>query len=322
MSTMAPACGAQQPGNIPTPFDWWPFVAAPIIGGALVYVWTNGIPIINGIVGASGAALGFSTLTGGAAGAASIATLVLYYVLKADGCIRSVPKGANICFSGIVNDTTDENSTAVDILAPFAMGPAGVFDVVVKSTYWHYVTDDSFWVYCDDAGAAMLPCLVKSETACGGHIGSLVGVTVGAIGGVILGYLAAAAVGIAIGCTATGFFYLLCLIIAFIIAAIVAAVVAYAGAVIGGAAGEGIAAAANANDPVVKAWKGLSPGDIVTVQGNWVTDDSLGNNEIFYTTSINRTGNVGSPGPYTTAQADDAIPSDDCNSNSNPPPPR
>ena len=311
MSTMAPACGAQQPGNIPTPFDWWPFVAAPIIGGALVYVWTNGVPIINGIVGASGAAFGFSTLTGGAAGAAGIATLVLYYVLKADGCIRSVPKGEDICFSGIVNDTTDENSTAVDVLAPFAMGPAGVFDVVVKSMYWHYVTQNSYWVYCDDDGAAMLPCLIKSETACGGHIGSLVGVVVGAIGGIILGYFAAAAVGVAIGCAASGPFYLLCLLLALIIAAIVAAAVAYAGAVIGGAAGEGIAAAANSGNPVVTTWEGLSPGDIVTVQGNWVTDDSVGNNELFYTTSISRTGNVGSPAPYTTAQAD-ATAADDC----------
>jgi len=319
MSTMAPACGAQQPGNIPTPFDWWPFVAAPIIGGALVYVWTSGIPIINGIVGASGTVFGFSTLTGGAAGAAGIATLVLYYVLKADGCIRSVPKGSNICFSGIVNDTTDENSTAVDVLAPFAMGPAGVFDVVVKSMYWHYVTQNSYWVYCDEDGAAMLPCLIKSETACGGHIGSLVGVVVGAIGGIILGYFAAAAVAVAIGCAASGPFYLLCLLIALIVAAIVAAAVAYAGAVIGGAAGEGIAAAANGNNPVVNTWKGLSPGDIVTVQGNWVTDDSVGNNEIFYTTSISRTGNIGSPAPYTTLQADNTA-ADDCASNPPPPP--
>lgn len=317
MSTTPPACGALQPGNIPTPFDWWPFVAIPIIGGGLVYVATNGIPIINGIVGASGATFGFSTLTGGAAGAAGIATLVLYYVLKADGCIRSVPKGENICLSGIVNDTTDENSTAVDVLAPFAMGPAGVFDVVVKSMYWHYVTQNAYWVYCNDKGAAMLPCIIKSETACGGHIGSLVGVTAGAIGGVILGYFAAAAVGVAIGCAASGPFYLLCLLVALIVAAIVAAAVAYAGAVIGGAIGEGIAAAANANDPTVNTWEGLNPGDIVTVQGNWVTDDSVGNNELFYTTSIKQTGSVGSPGPYTTMQADNTA-DDDCPVN--PPP--
>jgi hypothetical protein len=309
MST-APTCGAQQPGNIPTPFDWWPFVAAPIIAGALAAIIKAGIPIINGIVGAT-TATAFGVLAASAAGAAAILTMVLFYILKADGCIRSVPKGENICLSGIVNDTTDENSTAVDVLAPFAMGPAGVFDVVVKSQYWHYVTQNSYWVSCDDDGAAMLPCIVKSETACGGHVGSLVGVVVGAVGGIILGYIAAAAVAGAIGCAATLIFYLLCLLLVLIVAAIVAAAVAYGGAVVGGWAGEGIAAAANANDPTVNTWEGLNPGDIVTVNGNWVTDDSLGNNELFYTSSIGQTGNVGTPAPYTTAQADATAP-DDC----------
>jgi hypothetical protein len=310
MST-APQCNAQQPGNIPTPFDWWPFVAAPIVGGALAYVATNGIPIINGIVGAVGSAWGFATLTAGAAGAAGIATLVLYFVLKADGCIRSVPKGEPICISGIVNDTTDENSTAADILAPFAMGPAGVFDVVVKSMYWHYVTQNSYWVYCNSTGSAMLPCVIKSKTGCGGHIGSLVGVVAGAIGGVILSFIAAAALGGALGCAVSGPFYLLCLLLVLLVAAIVAAAVAYAGACIGGWVGEGIEAATNANNPVNAAWQGLNPGDIVTVQGNWVTDDSVGNDELFYTTSIGQTGNVGTPAPYTTAQADATAP-DDC----------
>lgn len=308
MST--PSCGAQQPGNVPTPFDWWPFVAAPIIAGALAFIIKAGIPIINGIVGAT-SATAFGVLAAAAAGAAAIATLVLYFVLQADGCIRAVPKGENICLSGIVNDTTDENSTVVDVLAPFAMGPAGVFDVVVKSIYWKYVTQNSYWVYCNNVGAAMLPCIIKSETACGGHIGSLVGVTAGAIGGIILGYFAAAAVASALGCVATLIFYLLCLLVCLIIAAIVAAAVAYAGAVIGGWAGEGIAAAANANNPVVNTWEGLNPGDIVTVQGNWVTDSSIGNDELFFTSSIGQTGNVGTPPPYTTAQAD-ATAADDC----------
>jgi hypothetical protein len=262
-------------------------------------VYTNGIPIINGIVGAVGSSWGFATLTAGAAAAAGIATLVAYYVFKADGCIRSVPNGQPICLSGIVNDTTDENSTAIDILAPFAIGPAGVFDVVVKSMYWNYVTKNSYWVYCNEKGAAMLPCLVKNKTGCGGHIGSLIGVVAGGIGGVILGYVAAAAAVGALGCTATTVFWLLCMLLVLIISAIVAAAVAYAGACVGGWVGEGIEAATNANNPVNNAWDGLAPGDIVTVQGNWVTDSSVGNNELFYTTSINKTGNIGLPSPYT-----------------------
>jgi hypothetical protein len=283
----------------------------PVAGAGLAYVWANGIPIINGIVGASGTVAGFSVLTAGAAGAVAVCVLVFYYAFQADGCIIAAQKGDPICVSGIVEDTTDENSTVVDVLAPFAMGPAGAFDLVVKSMYWNFITKNSFWVFCDSVGASMLPCVIKSETACGGKIGSVVGATVGAVGGVILSYIAAAALGGAIGCAASGPFYLLCLLVVLIVAAIVAAAVAYAGAVIGGAIGEGIAAAANANNPVVNTWEGLTAGDIVTVKGNWVTDPNLGNNELLYTTSISRTGNVGFPPPYTTAQAD-ATPADDC----------
>jgi hypothetical protein len=307
--TTPPNCGAQQPSPIPDSFDWWPFVAAGIIGGAGAYVATNGIPIINGIVGAAGATMGFAVLTASFAGAAAIFTLVLYFALKPDGCIRSTPKGRPICLSGIVQDTADQSSMAIAVLAPFAMGPAGMFDLVVKSIYWHYITQESGWVYCNDKGAAMLPCIIKSKTACGAKIGSLVGVAVGAIGGIILGYLAAAAVGGAIGCAASGPFYLLCLLFVLIIAAIVAAVVAYAGAVIGGWVGEGIASAGS--DPVGDDWKGLDIGAIVTVRGNWVTDSDIGNNELYYTTDINRTGKFSSGPSYTTADADSTA-SDDC----------
>jgi hypothetical protein len=308
MST-APICGAQQPSPVPGSFDWWPFVAVGTIGGAVVYVATNGIPVINGIVGAAGASAGFTVLTGAFVGAAAIFTLVLYFALKPDGCIRSTPKGEPICLSGIVEDTVDQSSTAVAVLAPFAIGPAGLFDLVVKSIYWHYVTQNSYWVYCNPTGASMLPCLIKSKTACGAKVGSLIGVTVGAIGGIILGYLAAAAVGGAIGCAASGPFYLLCLLLVLIIAAIVAAVVAYVGAVIGGAIGEGIAS--TGSDPVGDEWKGLEPGTIVTVKGNWVTDPDIGNNELFYTTDIMRTGTFPSGPSYTTANADSTA-ADDC----------
>jgi hypothetical protein len=306
---MSPTCGAQQPSPIPTPFDWWPIVAIGIIGGVVAYVATHGIPIINSIVGAASASSGFTLLTASFAGAAAIFALVLYFALKPDGCIRATPNGEPICLSGIVEDTADQSSTAIAVLAPFAMGPAGMFDLVVKSVYWHYVTQNAYWVYCDDKGASMLPCIIKSKTACGGKIGSLVGVTAGAIGGMILGYVAGAAAAAAIGCAATGIFYLLCLLLVLIVAAIVAAAVAYAGAVVGGWVGEAIAS--DGSDPVGDSWKGLDAGAIVTVKGNWVTDPDIGNNELLYTTDINRTGQFASGPSYTTADADSTA-ADDC----------
>ena len=302
---MSIVCGAQQPGSVPGPFNWQGFTAIAT-GAGLIGV---GYAVGNALYGASTIAGAF-VFTAGAAGAAAIFALVLYYAFKPDGCIIQPTKGETICISGIVQDTTDESSTAVDILAPYAIGPAGLFDVVVKTIYLHYITQNSYWVYCNSIGTPMLPCVIKSKVACGAKIGSLVGVTIGAVAGAFVGYFAAAALGAAIGCSASGPFYLLCLLIVLIVAAIVAAAVAIVGAILGGLAGEGIAAAAS-SDPVGDTWKGLIPGTIVTVQGNWITDPDIGNNELFYTTSINRTGQFATPPDYTTANADSTAP-DDC----------
>jgi hypothetical protein len=298
----APVCGAQQPSPVPSSFDWWPFAAAGTVGSLAALGYALGKALIPALYGPI-------VFTAAAAGAAAIFTLVLFYALSPDGCIRSTPKGEPICLSGIVQDTTDESSTAVAVLAPFAMGPAGMFDVVVKSIYWHYVTQNAYWVYCDDLGAAMLPCIIKSKTACGAKIGSLVGAVAGAVAGTALGYLAGAALGGALGCTASGPFFLLCLLLVLIVAAIVAAIVTYAAATVGGWIGEAIASAGS--DPVGDTWKGLEPGAIVTVKGNWVTDPDIGNNELFYTTDINRTGQFASGPSYTTADADSTA-ADDC----------
>jgi hypothetical protein len=243
--SLPPTCGALQPGTVPGPFNWQGFAAVGT-GAALI---GTGFAVGKALLGASTVA-GAYVITAGAAGAAAIFALVLYYAFKADGCIIAPTKGQNICISGIVQDSTDESSTAVAVLAPYAMGPAGIFDLVVKSMYFQYVSQNAFWVYCNSLGTPMLPCVIKSKTACGAKIGSLVGVSVGAIAGAFVGYFAAAALGAPIGCAASGPFYLLCLLIVLIVAAIVAAAVAIAGAIIGGWIGEGIAAAAN-SDPVL-----------------------------------------------------------------------
>jgi hypothetical protein len=305
-----PDCGAQQPSPVPSPFDWPLFTAL----GTAASLAALGYKIGDYLFGAS-TVFGAATFTAAAAGAAAIVALVLYYALKPDGCIRSTPKTEPICLSGIVQDTSDTSSTAVAILAPFAMGPSGFFDVVVKSVYWHYVTQNAYWVYCNNVGASMLRCMIKSKTACGGKIGALAGVAVGAIAGTILGYLAAAAVGGALGCAATGPFYLLCLLVVLIVAAIVAAAVALVGALIGGWIGEGIAS--TGGDPVGDTWKGLNSGTIVTVRGDWCTDPDIGNNELLYTTGINRTGDFGAGPDYTTANADSTA-ADDCPINPSP----
>jgi hypothetical protein len=215
------------------------------------------------------------------------------------------PKDEPVCCSGIVEQTVDQTSTAVLVLAPFAIGPAGIFDVVVKTMYLHLVTTNAYWVLCSSAGGAMLRCIVKSNMSCGARVGSLVGGVLAAIPAIALGYLA----GAAIASLACGPLAWLCFILALIVAAIGAAAIVFAPAVIGGWIGAGIASAAQ--DPVGDAWKGLEAGAIVTVRGDWATDPDVGYNMLFYTNQINRTGPFATPPSYTNANADTTAP-DDC----------
>jgi hypothetical protein len=190
-----PTCGAQQPGSIPGSFDWWPIASAGVIAGIAIPVYTHGVPVINGIIQAiSGAApvLPGVGVVSAFVGAATVLAIVAYFALKPDGCIRGVPKGQSICISGIVDQTVDASSEAIDWLAPFAIPPLGYFDVVVASTYWNFVTQNAFWVNCSPAGGAMLRCIVKDDAACGGKIGGLAGAAIGAVAGTVLGYLAGA----------------------------------------------------------------------------------------------------------------------------------
>jgi hypothetical protein len=315
MNGTPPTCGAQQAGQFSKPFDWWLFGAGAIDAALLAWFFTSGVPLANNWLHAI---LGYNPITnttdgawiesGAAAGALIVLTIVGYYLFT-DGCNFFPPKSVPACVSGIVNDVTDLNSTAVNILAPFAIGPEAMFDVVVKSTYWSLVTNNAYWVYCSNANppGAELRCFVKSVTACAAKIGSAVGALAGAVPGVVLGYLA----GIAVASLGCGPFAFLCFLLACIVAAIVAAAITYAGAVIGGDIAEGIAAAAS-GDPLGATAKSLVPGTIVTVNGDLAQDQNVGNNELWYVTSINRTGMDPSPPDYTTAQADNDITMDDC----------
>src|SRR5258708_7511583 len=110
MST-PPICGAQQPATVPGSFDWPPLVAAGTAATLVGIAFGIGKALIPSVFGPA-------VFTAGAAGAGAILALVLYYVLKPDGCIRPTSKGEPICISGIVEDTADTSNTAVAVLAP------------------------------------------------------------------------------------------------------------------------------------------------------------------------------------------------------------
>jgi hypothetical protein len=307
-----PTCGAQQPGNVPSPFDWWPIASAGVIAGIAIPVYTNGIPIINGIIHAiSGAAplLPGVGVVSAFVGAAAVLALVAYFALQPDGCIRSLPQNVPVCLSGLVQYTTDTSSDAIDALAPFAIPPLGYFDVVVDPAYWDFVTKDAFWVNCTPAGGAMIRCVVKDDAACGGKIGALAGAALGAIAGTVLGYLAGLA------CALTGALIVLCIIAAFL----VAAAVTYLGAMIGGWIGEAIGSAGSGSEPDSQ-WPSLEAGVYVTVKGNLATEPSAGYNELLYVTNIAPSMQF-LPVPSTGYTADDAhtafmtVGGDDCSTN-------
>jgi hypothetical protein len=309
--SMVPTCGAQQPGTVPQPFDWWLFGGIAGGAGAAAWVYGHGVPLANQLIqllSGSAPLIPGVGITAAAAGAAAVIILVAYYLFKADGCIVSPPHGEPVCFAGIVQDVQDLNSTAVNILAPFAIGPEASFDVVVKSKYWNLATKNAFWVFCSPAPAASaeLPCFVKSATSCGARIGSAAGAIVGGVAGIVAGYLAGAAI-VALAC---GPFAFLCFILALLVAAIVAAAITYGGAVIGGLIGEGIASVGS--DTLGAKAKSLTPGAMVTVKGNWIQDPNVGNNELFYVTDICRNGIFANPPPFSTMDADSMMVPDDC----------
>jgi len=82
-------CGAQQPGQVPSPFSWQGFAAIGT-GAGLIGI---GYAVGNALFGASTVA-GAYLFTAGAAGAAAIFAVVLYYAFQADGCIISPTKGS------------------------------------------------------------------------------------------------------------------------------------------------------------------------------------------------------------------------------------
>lgn len=299
--TMPPNCGASQPGTQPSPFDWYVIAAVIAAGGVVFAVYEKGVGFLGiPIESVNGAAA--------VAGALAVVALVAYYWLTPDGCVRSPPKGEEICFGGIVETTVHNDDSTLKWVAPFAIPPLGYFDVVVKSMYWRFVTQNAFWVNCNSRGAALLRCVVENPDSCAARWGSMIGAAAAAIPGILAGIGLGAL--IAAACVATGPLALLCLLAALIVAALVAAAITYAGAWLGGLIGEAIGGPGNRASAE---FPSLLVGTVVTVKGNWITEPDIGYNELLYTTFVGRNMMFPAPPSYTTEQADTTA-ADDCGS--------
>jgi hypothetical protein len=156
---------------------------------------------------------------------------------------------------------------------------------------------------CTENGTPFIHCEIVSAVQRAACIGGEIGAVAGAIAGIILGILA----GAALGC---GPFAFLCLLLAALIALIVSALVTAAGSWIGGEIGAAIGAAIDSQNELLGQGDSLTPGDCVTVEGDWVIDNDTYWNEIHPVKTLRLAGRTGAAKPFTSLIAEECP--DDC----------
>lgn len=188
---------------------------------------------VVGTIGTVGGAVGaiIKVVQAGAADLGAIAGALAVVITAAvyfhDRCLPK--KGPGACSAGVVNEIHNSFSSATEWVFPFTSMHDRV-EVVVKSSYWHLLTQNAGFVKCasDSRSSPILQNVVHSDEVCNAQRGALVGAGVGAVAGLFAGAAAAAA----IGC-ATIILCLLALIVAAILAAVAALIGAFAGGMIG-----------------------------------------------------------------------------------------
>jgi hypothetical protein len=198
--------------------------------------------------------------TGTAAAAAAALVVITIAVYYYDRCFSK--SGAAGCSAGVVNEIQNSFSSASDWVFPFTAMHDRV-DVVVKSSYWHLLTQAAGFVKCarDSRSSPILQNIFYSDEVCNAETGALVGGGVGAVGGILI----AAAVTAAIGCTT----FIVCLF-ALLLAAILAVVAALVGAFAGGMIGK----AATSSTPAAPV-RSLLVGTYLTTRGTLLAYGNL-----------------------------------------------
>lgn len=209
-----------------------------------------------------------------AALAAYVAVLIVISVFYYKNCHEN-PEGLRTCSSGVIESVFPSFDDWTDWVFPFSASHPRI-DVVIRCNYWNLPNNGGATVVCnnDDEDSPMLSAFFHNSEVCGAGLGAIIGAAAAGIGGII----AAVAVGAAIGCAASGPFYLLCLLAVVLLAVIIVAVAALVGALIGGLIGK---AAADSSDPI-DGDSGLSSGDYVTTPGNLIIMGDLGNARAYW----------------------------------------
>jgi hypothetical protein len=233
-----------------------------------------------------------------AAGAGAVVGFVVGYCLSRILHQLTLHR-ADVCVSGLVKSIGQDPRWYLAWL----WDPDKTFNLIVPQRDLSLVTDGSLMIGCTENGTPFIHCEIVSAVQRAACIGGMVGAAAGAVAGIILGIAA----GAALGC---GPFAFLCLLLAALIALIVAAIVTAAASWAGGEIGAAIGSAIDARNELIGQGDSLSPGDCVTVQGDWVLDNDTYWNEIHPVKTLRLAGRTGATKPFTSLLAEQCP--DDC----------
>ncbi len=241
-----------------------------------------------------------------AAIAAYVTLLIIIGVFLYKNCIEK-PEGLQTCSSGVIEAVFPSFDNWSEWVFPFAASHPRI-DVVIRCIYWDLTHNGGATVVCNDdtERSPLLTAFFHSSEVCAAGTGAIVGAAVAGIGGII----AAVAIGAAIGCSASGPFYLLCLLVVVLIALVVVAVAVLIGALVGGLIGK---AAAGSDDPIEDG-AGLTIGDYVTTPGNLIIMGDLDNARAYWFVDPQHTvhgRSTGSP-PFSHLDPDTNLTTDAC----------
>lgn len=177
-----------------------------------------------------------------------LVVVFIIFMLWYEDCVAG-QSGDSRCLSGVVEAISgEETGFYVDATHPH-------LDLVVKSTYWPVVELNPDYVYCSDAGSAVLKVFFKSSRICAVKGGAAAGAAVAGIGGIIGGAAAAAAIGCAT--------IVLCAL-ALIVAAVIVIAAVIVGALVGGAVADAVTEPAPPSDETGTV---IAIGDFLAAQG-------------------------------------------------------
>lgn len=275
-------CGWQTDPKIPRS-AFWALIGAMIggvgtFGSVLAFLTATGACGVDSDSDAFRACSALAALLGGPGGALGY---VLGYCLAR--LSRLQPNRGRRCISGLVLRIARMQFSGGVALAAFTYDPDWTFDLAPRSDEAaDLVSRDALWIRCytlnldckdrphDPNGTPTIHCEIPSRIGEWGCIGG----SIGAVAGAALGAAVVIALApLALGCGPLAF---LCLLLILLLGGLIT----YLGAELGAIIGHRIGEALDAGQGLASAYGEGLCGSCLSVEGDWVTDQDHGHNEI------------------------------------------